>query len=79
MAKMYNPVSVSIKMKKVENNDNVYFVGNCDMDISLLDTVIRFIPPREGDRYCNLVINNTKEHMQPENSQGADPKTNDDE
>lgn len=57
MAKVSNPVEVKIRMKKVKNQ---YHIGNCDMDISLLDTVIRFIPPKDDERDGVLIINNVK-------------------
>jgi len=59
---VYNPVEVKIRMKRVENTDgSAYYIGNSDMDISLLDTVIKMYPAPEGEKSGTLVINNTKE------------------
>lgn len=65
---MYNPVEVKIRLKKVEfkkpdpDGNKYYYIGNCDMDISLLDTVLKFFPPQDDDQRSGmLVINNTKE------------------
>jgi hypothetical protein len=63
---VYNPIKVEVWMKKVEGKGGTYYIGNSDMDISLLDTVIKFFPPEKGDKSGVLVINNTKErHSQP--------------
>ena len=64
---MYNPVEVKIRLKKIESGDRSYYIGNCDMDISLLDTVLKFFPPQEGTRSGMLVINNTKERENESN------------
>ena len=58
---VYNPVQVQVRMKRVETKDGEYYIGNSDMDISLLDTVIKFYPAEEGEKSGTLVINNTKE------------------
>ena len=63
---VYNPVEVKIRMKKIDARGNTYFIGNSDMDISLLDTVIKFYPPQEGEKSGALVINNTKERQTPD-------------
>ena len=59
---VYNPVEVKIRLKKIDSNPNgEYYIGNSDMDISLLDTVIKVYPPREGEKHGTMVINNTKD------------------
>ena len=68
---MRNPVSANIWMKRVQKDNNEeYYIGNCDMDISLLDTVIKVYPPEEGKTYGKIVINNNKsrEHMDDEDT-----------
>lgn len=60
---VYNPVEVKIRMKKIVTGDNVYYIGNSDMDISLLDTVLKFFPAGDGEKSGMLVINNTKERV----------------
>ena len=59
---VYNPVEVKIRMRRIDNNDGShYFIGNSDMDISLLDTVLMLFPPQEGEKSGMLVVKNTKE------------------
>lgn len=50
---------LKISLKKVSNKH--YFIGNCDLDINLLDTVIMFVPPKEGEKYGSLLINSSEE------------------
>ena len=71
---VYNPVEVKIRMKRIQNENNkngdVYYIGNSDMDISLLDTVIKFYPPSDPDsKYGSIVVNNTKERQDPDDHQ----------
>ena len=58
---VYNPVEVKINMKKIKTGDNEYYIGNCDMEINLLDTVLKFYPPKDGDRFGVVVINTCKD------------------
>ena len=70
---MYNPVEVKINMKKIQNGDNVYYIGNSDMEINILDTVIKFYPAKEGERHGALILNNVKvkEKMDREDTSGG--------
>jgi len=70
MAQVYNPVEVKVRMKRIETDDGEYYIGNSDMDISLLDTVIKFYPAPNGEKSGTLVINNTKEKMDREDTSG---------
>ncbi|KKN03894.1 hypothetical protein LCGC14_1103250 [marine sediment metagenome] len=66
---VYNPVEVKLWMKKIDNkgDGNPYYIGNSDMEISLLDTVLKFFPPKEGEKSGVLIINNTKERRHDNN------------
>jgi len=53
----FNPCELSVKMKIVETEDGgAYYIGNCNMDVNLKDTVIKLIEPKEGVRETSLVI-----------------------
>jgi len=59
---IYNPAEMSIRMhKKTGPGGNVYYIGNCDMDLHILDTVIRFEPDEKNTDRGTLKINNVKD------------------
>ena len=68
MAQVYNPVEVKVRMKRVETENGEYYIGNSDMDISLLDTVIKFYPAPDGQLSGTMVINNTKDKTEREDT-----------
>lgn len=67
---MYNPAEVRIGVKKVKTESKEYFIGNCDMDVNIQDTVIKFLPPTEDERYGGvIIIHKQKERAPREDSQ----------
>ena len=69
----YNPVEVKVWMKRInKGRDHFYYIGNSDMDISLLDCVLKFVPPRDETKPAMLIINNVKDR-------GRDPHHNNDD
>ena len=80
MKSVYNPCEFKVSMKKVQNGENTYFIGNSDMKMDLQDTVLMFYPPKEGERYGALIIKDCKDRPAPmhsENSKGGDDDRND--
>lgn len=72
---VYNPTEVKINMKKVQSEGKFYFIGNCDMELGLKDTVIKFYPPRDPDsRYGSLSINAKKQTMDYEATDSRRPQ-----
>jgi len=52
----FNPCEMTVRMKLVETDGVAYYIGNCNMDINLKDTVITLIEPNEGTRETVLLI-----------------------
>jgi len=52
----FNPCEMTVRMKLVETDGVSYYIGNCNMDINLKDTVITLIEPNEGTRETVLLI-----------------------
>lgn len=50
-----------IFMKKIEfdNADGSYYIGNCNLNLNLRNTVLRFMPPGEDDGDAEIVIVNS--------------------
>jgi len=52
----FSPCEINIKMRLVETNSVSYYIGNCDMDLNLKDTVITLIEPEDNRRETVLII-----------------------
>ena len=44
--------AATVSMKKVDQ----YYIGNCDLEVNLLNMHLVFIPPVEGERYCEMAF-----------------------
>lgn len=51
--------NVHMKCITFENKDGGYFIGNCNLNLGLKNTVLRFIPPDEEGQGAKVVIINS--------------------
>ncbi len=52
----FNPMEVLINIKRVDTPNGSYFIGNCDMEIEMKDTVLMIYMPKDNERYTKLTI-----------------------
>ena len=51
-------------MKLVERDTGAYYIGNCNMDLNLRDTVLILPEPKDGKRETILIIKRVDENRQ---------------
>jgi len=63
---------VRIKLKKKFSNDGTeYYIGNCDLELNLADTVI-MVYPNDDDKGATLIVRVYNEDMRK--TAGHDPE-----
>jgi hypothetical protein len=50
--------NIAMKFIPYDNNEGGYFIGNCNLDNGLKNTVLRFMPPDENGDGAKIVILN---------------------